>query len=205
MRDNSIQSIAMDFIKGRDDRAFEILMKRLRPGLLSFSYKYTRDTDICKEIVSKTFISIWEKIDQYNSEYKFSTWAYAIAKNEALGYLRGRNRTFSSDEMEQNHSKLLKAYTPLVTMDLEVIGTKKEEVIDVLYERTLEEIEKLGEPYRTVMIEREIKNKKLQDIAEDLGWNTSTVKTRLRKARKDISETLKKKYKHLVASYYERE
>ena len=195
----------MDFIKGRDDRAFEILMKRLRPGLLSFSYKYTRDTDICKEIVSKTFISIWEKIDQYNSEYKFSTWAYAIAKNEALGYLRGRNRTFSSDEMEQNHSKLLKAYTPLVTMDLEVIGTKKEEVIDVLYERTLEEIEKLGEPYRTVMIEREIKNKKLQDIAEDLGWNTSTVKTRLRKARKDISETLKKKYKHLVASYYERE
>ena len=121
MRDNSIQSIAMDFIKGRDDRAFEILMKRLRPGLLSFSYKYTRDTDICKEIVSKTFISIWEKIDQYNSEYKFSTWAYAIAKNEALGYLRGRNRTFSSDEMEQNHSKLLKAYTPLVTMDLEVI------------------------------------------------------------------------------------
>ena len=51
------------------------------------------------------------------------------------------------------------------------------------------------------MLEREIKQKQLNDIANDLGWNLSTVKTRLRKGRKDVAEVLYKKYPDLVDSY----
>ena len=53
------------------------------------------------------------------------------------------------------------------------------------------------------MIEREIKLKRLQDIAVDLNWNLSTVKTRLRKARKDIANTLREKHPDLLEAYYD--
>ena len=40
------------------------------------------------------------------------------------------------------------------------------------------------------MIERELNQKQLNDIAYDLGWNLNTVKTRLTKARKNVARLL---------------
>lgn len=202
-KENSIQSIALDFLENRDDKTFRKLIGRLKPGLISYTYKYVKNMDLCKEIVSKTFIAVWEKLDQYNSKYNFSTWVYAIAKNESLGQLRIQKRNLSHERLTENHSKILKIYSPVETMNIEVIGPSGEELTRCLYEKTIEEINSLKEPYKTVMVEREINQKRLQDIAADLNWNLSTVKTRLRKARKDIAISLKEKHPDLLEAYYE--
>jgi len=202
-KENSIQSIALDFLENRDDKTFRTLINRLKPGLISYTYKYVQNMDLCKEIVSKTFIAVWEKLDQYKTQYNFSTWVYAIAKNEALGQLRIQKRNLSHEKLTENHSKILKLYSPVETMDIEVIGPSGEELTLCLYEKTIEEIQALDEPYKTVMVEREINQKRLQDIAADLNWNLSTVKTRLRKARKDIANTLKEKHPDLLEAYYD--
>jgi len=204
-KENSIQAIALQFIEKRDDSTFRTLINRLKPGLISYTYKYVNDMDLCKEIISKTFIAVWEKLDQYNPKYNFSTWVYAIAKNEALGQLRTKNRNLSHEKLTENHSKVLKSYSPIVNMDIEVIGPSGEELTNTLYDKTIEEIEELEEPYRTVMIEREVNQKRLQDIAEELDWNLSTVKTRLRKARKDIAKSIQEKHPDLLEAYYEEE
>lgn len=202
-KENSIQSLALDFLENKDDKTFRTLINRLKPGLISYTYKYVQNMDLCKEIVSKTFIAVWEKLEQYNKEYNFSTWVYAIAKNEALGQLRVQKRNLSHEKLTENHSKILKLYSPVETMDIEVIGPSGEELTHCLYEKTIEEIQSLDEPYKTVMVEREINQKRLQDIAADLNWNLSTVKTRLRKARKDIANSLKEKHPELLEAYYE--
>lgn len=204
-KENSIQAVALQFIEKRDDSTFRTLINRLKPGLISYTYKYVNDMDLCKEIISKTFIAVWEKLDQYNPKYNFSTWVYAIAKNESLGQLRTKKRNLSHEKLTENHSKVLKSYSPIVTMDIEVIGPSGEELTNTLYDKTIEEIEELQEPYRTVMIEREVNQKRLQDIAEDLDWNLSTVKTRLRKARKDIAKSIQEKHPDLLEAYYEEE
>jgi RNA polymerase sigma-70 factor (ECF subfamily) len=201
----SIQSLAIDFLEQKNNKTFSDLIKRLKPGLISFSYNYVHDIDLAREIVSKTFIAVWEKIDQYNKEYNFSTWVYAIAKNEALGQLRLKSKTLSRDKLQENHSRLLKVYTPLTSINIEVIGPTGEKLTSTLCEKVLNEINSLEEPYRTVIFEREINNKRLQDIAADLGWNLNTVKTRLRKARKDVAEMLKEKHSDLIEAYYDEE
>ena len=201
----SIQNLAIDFLEQRDNKTFSDLIRRLKPGLVSFTYNYVHDITLAREIVQKTFIAVWEKIDQYNKDYNFSTWIYAIAKNEALGQLRLKSKTLSRDKLSENHSKLLKVYTPLTSINIEVIGPSGEKLTSSLYEKTLEEIQNLEEPYRTVIFEREINNKRLQDIAVDLGWNLNTVKTRLRKARKDVADMLKEKHPDLIEAYYDEE
>jgi RNA polymerase sigma factor (sigma-70 family) len=212
----SIQNLALDFLEKRNNKTFTILIRRLKPGLNSFIYQYVKDSDLTKEIVSKTFIAVWEKLDQYNKDFNFSTWVYAIAKNEALGQIRSRSKTISREHLDENHSKLLKIYTPMVQLNLEVIGPSGENLKIYLYDKIIEVINCLEEPYRTVLVEREINkqkidsngeikyiNKSLQDIAIDLGWNLNTVKTRLRKARKDVAEVLKEKHSDLIEAYYE--
>jgi RNA polymerase sigma-70 factor, ECF subfamily len=203
IKTNSIQSIALDFIEKRDNASFAILMKRLKPGLNSYIYKYIKDKDLCNEVLSQTFITIWEKIDQYNPKWNFSTWVYAIAKNETLGQIRIKNKTMSHDKMTENHSKLLANFSPTCSINVECIGPTGEQLIQDLYDASLNAINNLKEPYRTVIFEREINQKQLQDIADQLSWNLSTVKTRLRKARKDVAENLKKKYPGLVEAYNE--
>jgi len=200
---NSVQTTALNFIEKRDNETFSNLINRLKPGLTSFIYKYMQDRDVINEILSQTFISIWEKVDQYNTDYNFSTWVYAIAKNEALGQIRNRNKNLSHDKLTENHSRILKMYSPTDSIESEVIGPVGEELIQQLYDASLNAINSLKEPYKTVMIEREVNRKQLQTIADELGWNTSTVKTRLRKARKDIANKVKKQYPDLVESYIE--
>jgi len=202
-KQNSVQVIALNFIEKKDNETFSILINRLTPGLTSFIYKYVQDKDIVNEILSQTFISIWEKVDQYNNTYNFSTWVYAIAKNEALGQIRNMNKNLSHDKLIENHSRLLKIYSPTYNIETEVMGPVGEDLIQALYDASLNAINNLKEPYKTVMIEREVKRKQLQTIADELGWNTSTVKTRLRKARKDIANIVEKQYPDLVDAYIE--
>ena len=202
-KENSIQAIALEFIEKRDNTTFRTLINRLKPGLISYTYKYVKDMDVCKEIISKTFIAVWEKLDQYNPKYNFSTWVYAIAKNESLGQLRVIKRNLSHEKLTENHSRVLKNYSQVFNMNIEVIGPSGDELTTILYDKTVEEIDELEEPYRTVMIEREINQKRLQDIAEDLDWNLSTVKTRLRKARMDIAKSIREKHPDLLEAYYE--
>jgi len=198
----SIQTIALNFIDNKNNTTFTILLNRLKPGLLSFAYKYVKDGDLAQEVVAQTSIVIWEKIAQYKPEYNFSTWVYAIAKNEALGIIRNRNKNVSFDKYTDNHSKLLQMYNPVYNMNTECMGPTGEDLTQRLFDASISAIHELDEPYRTVMVERELNQKQLNDIAGDLNWNLSTVKTRLRKARRDVAEKLTKKYPGLVESYF---
>jgi len=199
----SVQTVALNFIETKNNQTFTELINRLKPGLTSFVYRYVQDKDVMNEVLSQTFISVWEKVDQYRIDYNFSTWVYAIAKNEALGQLRNKNKNLSHEKLTENHSKTLKLYESTDSIESEVIGPIGEELIQQLYDASLNAIHKLKEPYKTVMIEREVNRKQLQTIADELGWCTSTVKTRLRKARKDVGATIKKYYPDLVDAYTE--
>jgi RNA polymerase sigma-70 factor, ECF subfamily len=202
----SIQSLALDFVNDRNETNFKNLIERLKPGLLLFVRHYVgNNRDLANEIVSQTFVSIWEKIDQYDRVHNFSTWTYAIAKNEALGQLRLSKRNLSHEQLTENQSKTLRMYSGAFYMDLECVGPSGEELTQHLYELTLKEINLLDEPYKTVMVEREVHQKQLQDIADSLDWNLNTVKTRLRIARQEIAEKLTKKYPELIDAYNEQE
>ena len=200
---DSLQTIAIKFIENKNNENFKNLINRLNPGLSSYAYGFVKDKDISDEIVSETFISIWKKIEQYiPSKGCFSTWAYSIAKNESLGVLRKMNKTVSYDMYSENNSRELQASTPVFNMNTECMLPAGEELTQMIFDVSLSIIHTLDEPYKTVMIERAFNQKQLSDIADELGWNLSTVKTRLRKARKDVAEVMYKKYPDLVSSYF---
>jgi RNA polymerase sigma-70 factor, ECF subfamily len=203
----SIQTIALNFIENKNNNNFKKLIERLKPGLSKFVYQYVKDNQLCNEVLSQTFIAIWEKIDQYKVQYNFSTWVYAIARNESLGILRAGNKLISFDNATSNTSsgKIYMYANTSTNMNIEVIGPTGEELITNLYDKVLNTIDQLQEPYKTVMIEREVKEKQLNTIAIELGWNCSTVKTRLRKARKDVANIIQDKYPELVELYVEKE
>lgn len=201
-KNTSIQNIALNLIENKNSENFTILVNRMRPGLLLYAYNFLKDKDLAKDVVTQTFMAIWEKIEQYNPQYKFSTWVYAIARNEALGIKRIQDKVLSYDTFTSNHSKLLQIYNPVFNMNTECMSPTGEELTQTLFDASISAINELDEPYKTVMIERELNQKQLHIIAEELSMNLSTVKTRLRKGRKDVANIIYKKYPDLVDSYF---
>ena len=196
-KNESIQHLVLDFIQNKDNKNFSALIDRMRPGLYSFAYGYVKDQDLANEVVSQVFVTVWEKIDQYREERgNFSTWAYTIAKNTALGILKNKKQNLPFDGFTNG------PFGTATCINTDFPSMTGESMMQELYDASVSAIEKLDEPYKTVMIEREINQKHLNDIAETLGWNLSTVKTRLRKARRDVAEVLYKKYPDLVDSYF---
>jgi RNA polymerase sigma-70 factor (ECF subfamily) len=184
-KNQSLQSIALQFHNSRSERDFTTVYNRMKPGISKYLYQMITDYDSREEVVATTFAKVWSKIDQYDPYWNFSTWVYKIARNEALLFFRGQKKRKESsyDEMVErgvSFDKCMGVYNIDCELDNEVSVN--------LYDLVLNEIQALPKNYKTVLTLREIEKKKYEEIADELGWKINTVRTRIRKAR-DIVKT----------------
>ncbi|NBO21764.1 sigma-70 family RNA polymerase sigma factor [bacterium] len=184
-KNQSLQSIALQFHSSRTERDFTTVYNRMKPGISKYLYQMITDYDSREEVIATTFAKVWSKIDQYDPYWNFSTWVYRIARNEALLFFRGQKKRKESsyDEMVErgvSFDKCMGVYNIDCELDNEVSVN--------LYDLVLNEIQTLPKNYKTVLTLREIEKKKYEEIADELGWKINTVRTRIRKAR-DIVKT----------------
>ena len=193
----SIQKIALEFVEKRDESTFIKLQKRLTPGLNNYIYTYIQDKESRDYIIQNTFTNIWTKIHQYNSEFAFSTWAYRIARNEALLSKRWGNKNTSHDfslSLNENKHSVDMSYEP----EYEYFHNEEDGDFEKIYDFVIKEMRDLGDNLTEMMVMREIKKMKYQDIAKKLGMNINTVKTRVRFGRNELAKRAKRKYPNIV-------
>lgn len=191
---SSLQSLAATFCSTRTERDFTKLYDRIRPGVFVFLHKYLPNADDVEDAISLTFAKAWSKIEQYDPYYQFSTWIYGIARNEALQIIRGRK-----DKIEVSYDALSESNSGLEKFieTCEIVDPSDYNKIDILYEVAVSTIEKLPETYHLALWKREMEGKKEKEVAEELGWNLMTTKTRIRKGRQIIKNHLLKNYADL--------
>lgn len=130
----------------------------------------TRNREMAKDAVQETFIRVYRQIGSYNPELPFDPWFYRILTNECL--------------------RLLKRETPLSNIEtLENDPSLAEESFDQLTE-LYDVIQALDDSHRIPLILKYIKGFSEKEIAEILGLNQNTVKSRLFKGRKRLKEQL---------------
>jgi RNA polymerase sigma factor (sigma-70 family) len=200
--EKSIQEIGLAFYKERNDSSFTVMFNRLKPGLHKYLYDLVPDHSTRNAVIMNTFKNIWEKIDQYDPYYAFSTWAYRIARNEGLLSKRWSKKNYSLDSMTEMGITLSNNPDNMSTPDYEFFEPTDEEEIERLYRMVLSEIAELPEVYCLALTEREIKKKDYNTIAKELKWNINTVRTRIKKGRKLVFDSIMKKEPELVERYY---
>jgi len=193
-KEKNIQVLAENFIKTRNEREFNPLYERVRPGVLNHCYTILKDFELAEDAFSNAMSKVYLKIDQYDSDRgNFSTWCYNIARNESLLLLKSRKRyvSQSSEEMEFTSAK---AEEKNPSYDIE--GDPLWEFlnggsdIDDVYEQVIDEIKVLPPLYREIMIDREINGMKYKDIADKYGIKKRSIATRIRRARTKIRKKM---------------
>ena len=86
-------------LQAKDDQALSILYDKYSGALYSIILKMIKDEDIAQDLLQETFITIWAKSHQYNIEKgRFYTWAYRIARNKVLNFVRKDDKLIQKDD-----------------------------------------------------------------------------------------------------------
>ena len=64
-------------IKAGNEMAFEAMVLKYQPKLMSSLIGYTKSRDQAEELCQKTFIKVWQKIDSFRGDSALFTWIYS--------------------------------------------------------------------------------------------------------------------------------
>lgn len=181
----------------RTGKDFSTLYKKYYPKLIYYTSKMCSDPQKAEDISTDSFMTAFEKIDKYEKEKaQFSTWLFTIAKNLALQSIKNDKKSVSLDIEYDEEGTTMKDF-----IQEEESYNHLHELSDIKAEIMREHIAKLKEPYKSVIEMREIKKMSYKDIAEKMGMNLSTLKSRIRNGRALLIKETEAEFKRLEDIY----
>lgn len=165
-------------IKRRDPAGLEELMDRYIPYVSAVAWnilRYGMSPEDAEEVVSDVFLAAWEQAQDIRPG-AVKAWLGAVARNKARNKLRDRGMDLP---LEEDILELPVEGSPEQTM------TRNEEAR--LVRRA---VDTLGEPDREVFLRHYFYTQSVQEISQTMNMNESTVKTKLRRGRSRLKETL---------------
>jgi RNA polymerase sigma-70 factor (ECF subfamily) len=81
-----------------DPKAFELILERYQKKIFNVALRMVNDYQDATDIAQSAFVKAFEKLDTYDPSYKFFSWLYRMAVNEALNFLKQRKRFAALDE-----------------------------------------------------------------------------------------------------------
>ena len=95
--------------------AFCELYIRYKDKLVFFCLKFVKKQDIAEDIVQNIFITLWEDKSKINPELSFSSYAFTIARNRVLNFLRQLNTEIKiRAELSQINEEKIESYDFLI-------------------------------------------------------------------------------------------
>lgn len=150
------------------------LFKHLHSYAMGICRRYAHNSDEASDILSESFLKIFNSIGQYDTTRPFKAWAGRIIANTAIDYYRASLRFASYEALDGNEN----------------IGNAAEIYGKLAYDDLLGLIRKLTPAYRVVFNLYAIDGYHHHEIAEILGISIGTSKANLHKARKKLQEML---------------
>lgn len=159
-----------------DMEAFRTIYERASGFVYSLAYRVVRRKHDAEEVTQDVFLKIHQGLGSFKFEASFKTWLYRVAVNTALNHVKRMNR-MASREVEQEEGVAAAVQESGARKGLEASET--EEKLKLLLDR-------LNPDQRACIVLREIEGLDYQAIAESLGININTVRSRLKRAREAL-------------------
>lgn len=165
-----------------DQAAFELILNRYQARITRLVFSILKDLMDTEEVVQDVFLTVFEKIDQFRGESRFSTWIHRIAVNAALMRKR-RDRTGADVSLEE----LMPEFDDRGHIAVSVADWSEQAGDPVLQQETQAVIQEavagLDDKYQTVFLLRDVEGLSTEETAGVLGLGVPAVKSRLHRAR----------------------
>jgi RNA polymerase sigma-70 factor (ECF subfamily) len=183
---DSDAELARQAASGRDP-AFTALMRRHQDGLFAFARRYAGDPDAAADIVQETFVAAWKALGRYDRARPFPIWLRAIALNKCRDRAR-RNavRRLILGDRTLDSPEALHSPDGSVGADEGLIAAQRRAVLDSA-------IARLPDALKAPLILTILEGLSQQEAADLLGLTAKAVETRVRRARRALTEMIRER------------
>jgi RNA polymerase sigma-70 factor (ECF subfamily) len=180
-------------LKAGSEEAFSWLIATYHQPLYSVIARTLPNSADAADVTQDVFIKVFRGISGFHGESSLRTWLYRIALHEASNRRRWWSRHCRQEvtiETETGHSL---EGQPLCIKD--TLVDENESPFDMaahaeIRTRVEAELREVSEPFRTVLILRDIEGLTYEEIAEIMKINLGTVKSRLMRGRAQLKTRL---------------
>jgi RNA polymerase sigma-70 factor (ECF subfamily) len=174
-------------VKDGDQNAYSEIVEIYKDKVFQLCYRMIGNIHEAEDLAQEAFIRAYINIDSYHMDKKFSTWLYRIATNLSIDRIRKKKPDVFLDA-EVKGTDGLTMYSQLAAD----VNTPEHEVESLELQQTVqEEILKLPDKYRAVIVLKYIEELSLKEISHILDLPISTIKTRMHRGREALRKTLK--------------
>ena len=165
-----------DFLDRRDATAFEALVRRHGPLVLSACRQVLRDEAAAEDAFQATFVLFYQKAANIRRRPSVGGWLFQVARRTAL---RARR---AADRRARHEARIVTK--PQAGCDLSL-----REGVTILHE----ELERLPETYRNALILCYLDGLPRDEAAHRLGWTLNELRGRLERGRARLRACLEKR------------
>jgi RNA polymerase sigma factor (sigma-70 family) len=163
------------FVSHRDDVAFEMLVERHGPMVLSVCRGMLKDPNDAQDGFQATFLVLVRKAGSIRAGVSLGSWLYRVAYNMALQI-----------NAEAARRQRIERRAGEMANPIDTNAPKASELIPALYE----EVNKLPEKYRMPVVLCHLEEMTHAQAARQLGWSEGAVRGRVARAREVLRRRL---------------
>lgn len=149
-------------VAGHPDEFAEIV-SRYETKLTRYVIYLTHNNSVARDVVQESFIKAYINLKGFNSKYKFSSWIYRIAHNEAMNAIRREKHIDHSLDVDDAQDV---SYEPTIIQEIDRTILKAD------VRACLDELEI---KYREVLMLQYYENMKYSEIADILHAPPATI------------------------------
>ena len=170
-----------------DHHAFDMLMLRHQKKLARVVSRYHQLPQQIEDIVQEAFIKAYLGIMSFREDSRFSTWLHRIGVNTAIDFLAAERRRIPLDQPPIR----VDTNEPIV---LEIVDENNPEQLLATQQTNAtvtKALKKLPKELRLAITLREFDGLSYEEIADIMGCPIGTVRSRIFRARENISAILR--------------
>lgn len=178
-----------------DTNVFSVLVDRYKEMIFTLALKMVKNREEAEEVSQDTFIKIYNSLNKFKGDSKFSTWIYKIAYNTCLDRLKKNKKEENTIFINEFSDHLVK------TLDNALSALEEKE-----RKQTIQNcLNLLSREENFLLTLYYFDDQNLDEIAKIMDINTNNVKVKLFRSRKKLAVILKKQLEPEILDYYERE
>jgi len=165
-----------------DPEAFEQLARPLEQLIWRVCWHYTGNRETAEDCAQEAMLRIWRSIGNYRGDCALESWAYRIAANCCMDWLRKKkkDRSVSVEPMREQ------GFDPADPAP----GTEEQVVAKDERKRMREAIALLPEEQREALVMTQLEKIPYEEAARMLAVSEGTVKSRVNRAKARLKEIL---------------
>ena len=179
--DNELVELTLD-----NQSYFLHLINRYEKKLLNYIVRISGIRhEEAEDVLQEVFIKIYENLNDFDADLKFSSWAYRIAHNITISYHRKKQARPQSIFLDPENNFLENIASEL--------NLEKEVDLGFLRENINRILNNLKPEYREILVLKFLEQKSYKEISDILRKPIGTVGTLVNRAKKQFREEVRKK------------